>query len=229
MLTQRRHLMRRALLTVVATALTISTMNSVASASTERTDAAASEADVATADLAAGVTSATKAQIEKEVAGVLTHNPGSRRLNATSVLLKPGVVLTVPGPTAPGAKISVSDANGAPVMLAASVSDCSLQDLCVWTDPRRTGYRMSFYWCGDEEMSDYYWGSRGQYTFQDNISSIYDHQTGSPVSYFYDYDIHGGTILVGTMTPGNWLDNLALDRARDGRTWDNRIDRIHVC
>jgi hypothetical protein len=43
------------------------------------------------------------AAADRQVAAALAANPGSRRISATSVLLAPGVVMTVSGPVTAGA------------------------------------------------------------------------------------------------------------------------------
>jgi hypothetical protein len=45
--------------------------------------------------------------VDRRVAEVVAANPGSRRISATSVLLAPGVVMTVPGPVRAGATMTV--------------------------------------------------------------------------------------------------------------------------
>lgn len=47
------------------------------------------------------------AAADRQVAAVLAANPGSRRISVTSVLLAPGVVMTVPGPVSAGSTMTV--------------------------------------------------------------------------------------------------------------------------
>jgi hypothetical protein len=173
-----------------------------------------------------------KASTGGTLTDVLAHNPGAQRLDATSVLLEPGVIMTVPGPVKPNTTLTVpAQDGGTTVMKAAASTDCPYEYLCMWVHTQRQGARLTLYFCGDAELKNYYWGNRGQYSYRDNVSSIWNNQSppGGIVSYFYDFNSLGGTILVGTLRSGNYLLDLTLDRALYGGTWNDRIDKVRVC
>lgn len=181
------------------------------------------------AGLPAGVSSVERRRINDDVADIMIHNPGSRRLNATSVLVAPGVMITVPGPIPASTRLALpAKDGGALVSTMGATQACDQGYLCMWVNSHKRGDRLALWWCGDVELSRKYWGSRGQYTWQDNISSIFDNQTGSPTSYFYDYDSHGGAYLLGTARPGTYWADLAY-KTTNGHGWNDRIDRVRVC
>lgn len=168
-------------------------------------------------------------RIDQEVDQILAHNVDSRRLNATSVLLAPGVVVTVPGPVAAGTRLSLPNSDGDTQMTTMAASQaCDRGYLCLWIDSHKRGERLALWRCGDVELSQMYWGSRGQYTWQDNASSIFDNQTGSPISYFYDYDSNGRPYALGAARPGTYWADLAY-KSTNGHAWNDRIDKVHVC
>jgi hypothetical protein len=61
------------------------------------------------------------AAANSQVAEALAANPGSRRISATSVLLAPGVIMTVPGPVSADATMTVPTQNGGQMRVAAAL------------------------------------------------------------------------------------------------------------
>jgi hypothetical protein len=144
------------------------------------------------------------AAADRQVADALAANPGSRRISPTSVQLAPGVVMTV----------------------AAADTGCASGWLCMWQHVYRAGAKLAFYYCNTQNLGSYYI-SPGN-SWRDDISSIWNHQTGGVVSYFYDWK-GLGYVRVGSLSAGNYLQDLTRDRAADGGNWNDRIDQVSVC
>jgi len=172
------------------------------------------------------------AAANRQVADALAANPGSRRISATSVLLAPGVVMTVSGPVSAGATMSVPTQNGGQMVVAAAlpVSSCPSGWLCVWQhvyrNANQAGAVLRFYYCRTEYLGNYNI-SPGN-SWRDDISSIWNNQTGGVLSGFYDWKALGYQ-LVGYLRAPNYLQDLTRDRAADGGNWNDRIDQIAVC
>jgi hypothetical protein len=164
--------------------------------------------------------------VNRQVAQVLRANPGSRRISNTSVLLEPGVVMTVPGPVKAGATMTVPVPGGRQVTVSAADTSCPYQWLCVWEHVWRGGAKLAFYYCNYVWLGDYWLNVNNNW--RDDISSIWNNQSGGALSYFYNLK-YGGYDVIGTLSAGNYLMDLTRDRARDGGTWNDRIDRISVC
>jgi hypothetical protein len=166
------------------------------------------------------------AAVDRKIAEVLRANPGSRRISDTSVLLEPGVVMTVPGPVKAGATMTVPTQDGRQVVVSAADTSCAYQFLCVWEHVWRGGAKLAFYYCNWVWLGDYWLNVNNNW--RDDISSIWNNQSGGAVSYFYNVK-YGGYDLIGTLSAGNYLMDLTRDRARDGGTWNDRIDRLKPC
>jgi hypothetical protein len=168
------------------------------------------------------------AAADRQVAAVLAANPGSRRISPTSVLLAPGVVMTVPGPVAAGATMTVPTQSGGQMVVAAAAADstCASGWLCMWQHIYRAGAKLAFYYCRTENLGNYYISAGN--SWRDDIASIWNHQTGGVVSYFYDWKLVG-YVRVGSLSAGNYLQDLTRDRAADGGNWNDRIDQVSVC
>jgi hypothetical protein len=168
------------------------------------------------------------AAADRQVAAVLAANPGSRRISPTSVLLAPGVVMTVPGPVAAGATMTVPTQSGGQMVVAAAAADstCASGWLCMWQHIYRAGAKLAFYYCRTEYLGNYYISSGN--SWRDDISSIWNNQTGGVLSGFYDWKL-AGYRLVGYLSAGNYLQDLTRDRAADGGNWNDRIDQVAVC
>jgi hypothetical protein len=166
------------------------------------------------------------AAVDRQMAEVLAANPGSRRISPTSVLLAPGVVMTVPGPVTAGATMTVPLQGGKQVTVAATDTSCASGWLCMWQHIYRGGAKLAFYYCRTEYLSNYYISAGNDW--RDDISSIWNHQYGGVVSGFYDWKFLGYR-LVGYLSAGNYLQDLTRDRAADGGNWNDRIDQVSVC
>jgi hypothetical protein len=172
------------------------------------------------------------AAADRRVAAALAANPGSRRISATSVLLAPGVIMTVPGPVSTGATMTVPTQNRGQMVVAAAlpVNACPSGWLCVWQHVYRNanqpGAVLRLYFCRTENLADYNISAGN--SWRDDISSIWNNQTGQVLSGFYDWKGLGYR-LVGYLRAPNYLQDLTRDRAADGGTWNDRIDQIAVC
>ena len=89
--------------------------------------------------------------------------------------------------------------------------------------PRRGQARL--YYCNTQNLGNYYISAGN--SWRDDISSIWNHQTGGVVSYFYDWK-GLGYVRVGSLSAGNYLQDLTRDRAADGGNWNDRIDQVSV-
>ena len=172
------------------------------------------------------------ATANRQAAEALAANPGSRRISATSVLLAPGVIMSVPGPVSTGATMTVPTQNGGQMRVAAAlpVNACPSGYLCVWQhvyrNANQAGAVLRFYYCRTEYLGNYYISSGN--SWRDDISSIWNNQTGGVLSGFYDWKALGYR-LVGYLRAPNYLQDLTRDRAADGGNWNDRIDQIAVC
>jgi hypothetical protein len=174
----------------------------------------------------------TQAAANRQVTEALAANPGSRRISATSALLAPGVIMTVPGPVSAGATMTVPTQNGGQMRVAAAlpVNACPSGYLCVWQhvyrNANQAGAVLRFYYCRTEYLGNYNISAGN--SWRDDISSIWNNQTGGVLSGFYDWKGLGYR-LVGYLRAPNYLQDLTRDRAADGGNWNDRIDQIAVC
>jgi hypothetical protein len=164
----------------------------------------------------------TSPSVEQQVAAALQLNPGSLQLNQTDVQLAPGVVMTVADPAA-----TTSTA------VAALPSNCPSGYLCVYQDANFLGAHLNFYYCALVTLNGYYFADPhaggATKSWRDNISSIYNHQSGSALSSFYNYGALTNYRLIGNLSAGNYLQALNLNRSQEGGTWNDKIDQIRVC
>jgi hypothetical protein len=126
-----------------------------------------------------GVSSATAddgAHHKDLVAAALRANPGAQRISETSILLEPGVVMTLPGPVTPGATMTVPTPDGRQVTVLADTT-CATYWVCMWHDTYRGGAKLAFYYCGTYDLGSYYWAAG--HNWRDTISSIWNHQVGA--------------------------------------------------
>jgi hypothetical protein len=161
-----------------------------------------------------------------QVAEVLRANPGSRQISATSVLLAPGVVMTVSGPVTAGATMTVPLQGGKQVTVAATDTSCASGWLCMWQHIYRGGAKLAVYNCNTQNQGNDSISAGN--SWRDDISSIWNNQTGGVVSGFYDWKLIAYR-LVGYLSAGNYLQDLTRDRAADGGNWNDRIDQVAVC
>jgi hypothetical protein len=140
--------------------------------------------------------------------------------------------MTVPGPVSAGATMTIPTHNGSQMVVAAAlpVSSCPSGWLCVWQhvyrNANQAGAVLRFYYCRTENLANYNISSGN--SWRDDISSIWNNQTGGVLSGFYDWKALGYR-LVGYLRAGNYLQDLTRDRAADGGNWNDRIDQIAGC
>ncbi|HYY82138.1 MAG TPA: hypothetical protein VFD04_23575 [Actinomycetes bacterium] len=48
------------------------------------------------------------------------------------------------------------------------------------------------------------------------------------MSYFYNHHVYGDS-YIGSLSAGNYLQELTRDRSADGGSWNDKIDRVIVC
>lgn len=123
----------------------------------------------------ASVEEKTDAGLEREIAGLLRHNEGAERVGKDRVLLEPGVEMTV------------APSSGA----AAGMDDCKLGYACVWQHAGFGGYRLDFYNYGSYQLADY--SMPNGESWQDKVSSYYNHQTGGAWMVGKDWVSLGGS------------------------------------
>lgn len=112
------------------------------------------------------------------------------------------------------------------VAVPAADTSCASGWLCMWQDVYRGGAKLAFYYCNTQNLGNYHITSTN--SWRDDVSSIWNNQTGGVVSAFYDWKLIAYR-LVGYLSAGNYLQDLTRDRAADGGNWNDRIDQVHVC
>ena len=183
------------------------------------------------APAAASPAAERRSAIDRQVAEVLRLKPGSRRISATSVLLAPGVVMTVPGPVEAGATMTVPTQDGGRLTVAASDPSCPYQWLCMWQHIYRGGAKLAFYYCKIQWLGDYTYRDAADgkvKSWRDTVSSIRNNQSGGAVSSFYNFHVWGDS-YIGSLSAGNYLWDLTRDASADGGSWNDKIDRVIVC
>lgn len=147
--------------------------------------------------------------VQREVAGLLRANPGSRQLDATSIEVDPGVVITVPSPAR-------SATRGLPFI-------CATGWLCLWQDEWYQGNRISFYFCNYFDLSQYHLSDGSPWN--DRVTSVGNNQATS-TALFWNWN--------SSKYPETW-DLLFAQRPRSGTAdletsgRDNIIDRVKPC
>jgi hypothetical protein len=183
------------------------------------------------APAAASPAAERRSAVDRQVAEILRLNPGSRRISATSVLLEPGVVMTVPGPVKAGATMTVPTRDGGQLTVSASDTSCAYQWLCMWQHIYRGGAKLAFYYCKIQWLGDYTYRDAADgkiKSWRDTVSSIWNNQSGGAVSYFYNYQVWGDS-YIGGLSAGNYLQDLTRNASADGGSWNDKIDRVIVC
>jgi hypothetical protein len=145
---------------------------------------------------------------ERQLDALEQRNPGSHRIDARSLEIGPGAIITA-APFGPP-------------------SGCNYGDLCVYSEakdafPPRGGWYLHFTNCGEEwNLGNIDFPEGGKWN--DRISAIYNHQTPNTMSYFYNYRGWGGFWdQVLFVNAGDYRLNLARDGVND------IIDGVHVC
>lgn len=173
----------------------------------------------ATPELTAESAAGQDARVESEVSAILALNPGSQRIDTYSVQLDPGVIMTVP----------TSEDDKTRDVGVLGFGDCPWLFVCGWQLAGATGYRLQFTACGQWFYLENYRMPDGR-DWRDKITSIYNAQGGTgATARFVDTLSNGTWFTVGTVSPGGQRANLALDTAPDGRSWNDRIDKIWAC
>lgn len=103
---------------------------------------------------------AADARVEQQIQDVLRQNEGAERVAKDRIRLEPGVELTVASST----------------RAAAGIGDCRPGYACVWQHSNFTGNRLDFYYYRSYELAGYPMPGGG--TWQDQISSFFNNQTG---------------------------------------------------
>lgn len=164
--------------------------------------------------------------IDPRLAEILAASPSAQQINETSILLAPGAVMTVPGDVEPGATFAVPAEDGGELQLPAASSACTYQYICLWDGTYRSGARLMLYYCSDQYLSSY--PIRPGDDWRDNASSIWNNQSGGVVSRFYDWK-YLGYRHIGSLSAGNYLQDLSRDPAIGGGNLNNRIDMVRPC
>ncbi|MFB9477417.1 peptidase inhibitor family I36 protein [Nonomuraea salmonea] len=151
--------------------------------------------------------------LEQEIAQILRDNPKAHRIDTYNIQLDEGAMLTFPAPSAGGTGEASTQA-----------MSCDWQRLCLYDGTGGSGTRLSLYSCQR-------WYYLEDFSFRDKASSIYNAQSGGSraIGKFVDTRGDGTWLQLGTLATGGQLANLALDRAPDGGTWNNRIDKVWAC
>jgi hypothetical protein len=162
-----------------------------------------------------GPSAVAKAQSEtqRKVNALLRYNPGSRQLDATSVAVADGVVVTV-STTASADTFDRAEAVGA----AAVPVVCAAGWVCMWQHTYFHGDRISFASCSRKDLSNYRM-SNGS-TWSDQISSFFNAQAFS-TAVFYNWT--GRWDLIMFADPGEARPDLDLAFTND------KIDMVDPC
>jgi hypothetical protein len=160
---------------------------------------------------------------EQKVSQALKLHPGWQRIGTDSVRSEDGMVMTFVPATRRTGQAGV--VNGPP-------TGCNYKNLCVYANAQDFwhggGWYAPLYDCDNLNLGHKPFPDGGYWN--DKISAIYNHQTPGTTSDFYDYSGHGTVwIHILAVSSGNYLLNLANNRAEDGGPLNDRIDGIHVC
>lgn len=161
--------------------------------------------------VAQAATPPASAEVEERIAELLAANPEATRLDATSVELEPGAVLTIPDPGGAAAVVT---------------SACLYYYLCMWENVYRGGERLALTDCGLYTLSR--WNVRPGNDWRDDISSVWNNQTPGTVSSFYDWRGVGYRRVL-SLSAGNYLQDMTRDAAIGGGNLNDRIDQVYVC
>lgn len=135
----------------------------------------------------------------------LASYPNAQPQADGSFLLEPGVVLAPPA--------TPSDDVG----ILESPSGCSDNWFCLFQHRDFGGWSLSYYYCTTVNLAAEH---------RNRISSMHNAQN-SYSAYFWDID--PSPDVQGALGPNRYLRNLASDTAPDGRSWNDRIDRVKAC
>ncbi|MGW4213463.1 hypothetical protein ACWEIJ_36135 [Lentzea sp. NPDC004789] len=156
----------------------------------------------------------TNARVEQDVQAVLRLNPGSHRITTNVVEVGKGVRISVP--------VQVN-----------SVLGCATHWLCLSEHANFGGYQISFEACRNENLGNYHMPD-GR-SWNDQVSSIRNAQSGGVQSRFYNYSGSGDPNdsrnwnFVIALNSGHYLRDLSRDTSADGGNANDKIDIVHVC
>jgi hypothetical protein len=151
-----------------------------------------------------------KRQVERQIKGILRHNPGSHRISSTEVEVGDGVVISV----------------------ASDLKGCPKYWLCLSQYDNFGGQYINFTKCQDENLGNYSMSDGRRWN--DKVSSIRNAQVGVQ-SRFYNYSGSGDPNnpsnwrFVIALNSGHYLRDLSKDSSADGGNADNKIDIVRVC
>jgi hypothetical protein len=161
-------------------------------------------------------------RVEHEVGELLRLNPGSHRISATEVELRPGLVASVPPAR-----------TGSGGVVAADVQGCRTSYVCLNEHADFRGYGISLIQCGLVNLYDSFMPDGRRWS--DQVSSIRNAQTGGLQARFHNYSGSGPMLdpanwrLVLVLNAGHYLKNLTKDSSADGGNANDKIDIVHVC
>jgi hypothetical protein len=160
------------------------------------------------------------------VQNILQRNPAARQVGPNSVEITKGVILQLPERT--------NSTKGAPSPAEIQAS-CAYYYLCTWEHSYwdGQGYELDYYYCGDYNLGrmrypDGAWDQPGP-KWNDRISMMTNNQTAGATSYFYDWNGVNDWIYIFRTIAYDRRANLADDKAYDGLSMNDRIDRIIPC
>jgi peptidase inhibitor family I36 len=137
---------------------------------------------------------------DPDVQDILRDYPDARPTADGAIELQPGMDLLVPRAQ------------------AASVS-CDYGYLCVYENINFGGYGVRVSGCSWYPLPD---------RLKNQVSSLINNQETGRMAYFYDADINPH-LLFGEQRAYGYRMDMRLDRAPDGRSWDNRMEYIDPC
>jgi len=94
-------------------------------------------------------------------------------------------------------------------------SGCPDHHYCIYQHREFGGWGLAYYYCGTYTVS-----------YRNATSSMHNAQN-SPSAFFWDID--PSPDVQGALGAGGYLRDLAQDTAPDGRSWNDRIDRVRPC
>ncbi|MEU5873077.1 hypothetical protein AB0A73_16185 [Glycomyces sp. NPDC047369] len=146
---------------------------------------------------------------------ILKLNPGSKQVSSDSVELEPGVIMSLP--PAEGTDMT-------------TYLTCEWQWLCMWQNKSGGGNKLRFYDC-DRWYYLENWHMPDGRDWRDRISSIHNAQSGGSKgrAEFVDTLGNGAWHTVGHVDVQDGRADLSKDMSSDGRTWNDRIDKVWAC
>lgn len=160
-------------------------------------------AEPAAATDGAEASGATSDVFGEPLAEFLESYPSARSVGGGVYELAPGVRLVPPAAAA------------APAQALEWPSNCADNWYCVYQHSNFGGWGLHYYYCSTVNLAPEH---------RNRVSSMHNAQN-SLTAYFWDTSPY----VQGALGPNRYLRNLAQDTAPDGRSWNDRIDRIDPC